>query len=218
MLRTINCLFLVAMEVLLPNLQMGWQERIKERSSNLPQSYICCSKVVPCKNMKQSSHCMNYWQCQKITKNTWNDSYGWTMVEFVHQEVMKGTKAIVGVVWYVVLSCDEVFTIDNQSWLFVHCYVVHNWVWIPIFIFLNRVLEGSSSENLTKVIMEMLTIGGGFIKNQITQKFICFGANGVNVFQGTKNGVTKYIHDTYALHSIKVHCMTHHINLLSEHC
>lgn len=63
--RTINCLFFVAMEVLLPNWQMGWQERIEEGSSNLPQSYICCSKAVPCKNMKQSNQCMNSWQCQK---------------------------------------------------------------------------------------------------------------------------------------------------------
>jgi hypothetical protein len=38
--------------------------------------------------------------------------------------------------------------------------------------------------------MEMLTIGGGS-RDQIAQKLICFGANGVNVFQGTKNGVTK---------------------------
>ncbi len=42
------------------------------------------------------------------------------MVKFVHQEVMKGTKVIVGVAWYVALSCDEMFTIDNQFWLFVH--------------------------------------------------------------------------------------------------
>jgi len=45
------------------------------------------------------------------------------MVEFMHQEVMR---AIVGVVQYVALNCDEVFTIDNQSWLFVHYDVVHN--------------------------------------------------------------------------------------------
>jgi hypothetical protein len=56
----------------------------------------------------------------KKTRNTWSDSSSWTMVKFVHQEVMKGTKVIVGVAWYVALSCDEMFTIDNQFWLFVH--------------------------------------------------------------------------------------------------
>jgi len=53
------------------------------------------------------------------------------------------------------------------------------------------VFEGLGSDNLTEVIMEALTIGGGLPRNQIAQKLICFGAYGVNVFQGTKNGVTK---------------------------
>jgi hypothetical protein len=52
-------------------------------------------------------------------------------------------------------------------------------------------LEGSGSDNLTKVIMEVLTIGGGLPRYHIAQKFIFFGVDGVNVFKGTKNGVTK---------------------------
>jgi hypothetical protein len=41
--------------------------------------------------------------------------------------------------------------------------------------------------------MDALMIGGGVPKDQIAQKLICFGANGVNVFQGTKSDVTKQI-------------------------
>jgi hypothetical protein len=52
-------------------------------------------------------------------------------------------------------------------------------------------LEGLSSDNLTKVIVEAFKIGGGLPRYQIAQKFICFGVDGVNVFNGTKNGVTK---------------------------
>jgi hypothetical protein len=59
--------------------------------------------------------------------------------------------------------------------------VLQNWVRIPILISLDRVLEGSSNDNLTKVIMEALTIGGELPTNQIAQKLIYFGANGVNV-------------------------------------
>jgi len=101
------------------------------------------------------------------------------MVEFMHQEVMR---AIVGVVQYVALNCDEVFTIDNQSWLFVHYDVVHNWVRIPILLSLDKMFEGLDSDNLTKVIMETLTIDGGLLRYQIAQKPICFGVDGVNVF------------------------------------
>jgi hypothetical protein len=41
--------------------------------------------------------------------------------------------------------------------------------------------------------MEAFMIGGGVARDQIAQKLICFGANGVNVFQSTKSNVTKQI-------------------------
>jgi hypothetical protein len=61
--------------------------------------------------------------------------------------------------------------------------------------------------------MEALMIGGGVSKDQIAQKLICFGADGVNVCQGTKSGVTKQIKNNYAPHSIGAHCMAHCTNL-----
>jgi hypothetical protein len=70
----------------------------------------------------------------------------------MHQEVMHATR--VKVAHYVALNYDEVFTLHNHSWLFVHYYVVENWVRILIFIFLDRVVEGSWPNNLTKVSME----------------------------------------------------------------
>jgi len=68
---------------------------------------------------------------------------------------------------------------------------MQNWVRIPILISPGRVIERLRNDNLTKVVMETLTIGGGLLKGQITQKLVCFRADGVNIFQGTKNGVTK---------------------------
>jgi hypothetical protein len=65
-------------------------------------------------------------------KHSRNDNFGLTMVKFMDQNVMEATKATMGAVWYVVLNYDEVFIVDNQSWLFVHCYVVQNWVRILI--------------------------------------------------------------------------------------
>jgi len=51
------------------------------------------------------------------------------------------------------------------------------------------VVEGSKGDNLTKAIMKVLMIDGDLWKNQIAHKFTCFGVDGVNVFQGSKNGV-----------------------------
>jgi hypothetical protein len=70
---------------------------------------------------------------------------------------------------------------------------MENWVKIPILISYNYVLEGSSFDNLTKVIMEALTIWGGMPKYQVVSKLMNFGANNINVFQSTKSGITKQI-------------------------
>jgi hypothetical protein len=90
------------------------------------------------------------------------------MAEFMHQVVMKATRAVVQITHYVVFNCDEVSTIDNQSWLSIHCYVVENWVRIPILISLDRVvttLQVHGSENIIKVFMEALITDGGLQQN-----------------------------------------------------
>ncbi len=69
--------------------------------------------------------------------------------------------------------------------------MVYNWVRITILTSSDRVVASSRNDNLIKVIMEALMISGGLPQNQIAQKIICFGANGVNVFQWTRIGVTK---------------------------
>ncbi len=79
----------------------------------------------------------------------------------MHQMVMKVTRVVIQVAYYVALNCDEVSTVDNQSWLFVYYYMVENWVRIPILICLEKVVAHSRSDNLTKVIMEALMIDGG---------------------------------------------------------
>jgi hypothetical protein len=43
-------------------------------------------------------------------------------------------------------------------------------------------LEGFGSNNLTKVIMEALTIRGGMFRDQVASKLMSFGGNNVNVF------------------------------------
>ncbi len=55
-------------------------------------------------------------------------------------------------------------------------------------ISLNYVSKGSGFDNLTKVIMEEMTIGKGMPRNQLVSKLMNFGTSDVNVFQGT--GVT----------------------------
>jgi hypothetical protein len=49
----------------------------------------------------------------KNNKKHWSDNFKWTMVEFMHEEVMWATRVAIGVVQYVAMSRNEVFTFDN---------------------------------------------------------------------------------------------------------
>ncbi len=87
-----------------------------------------------------------------MDKQFWLD-YGST---YMHGIVLEVTKFVIGTTQYLSLTCDEVSTINNQSWLLIHVYVVQNWLRIPIFLSLECVVVGSSAHNLTLVLMQTL--------------------------------------------------------------
>jgi hypothetical protein len=90
---------------------------------------------------------------------------------------------------FISMSCDEVTTIDNQSWLFVHVYVTNEWKRVSILLNLQRVVDGAIFNNLTSVIMKSLMEFGGLSEIDLVNKLVYFGANGITIFQGVKNGV-----------------------------
>jgi len=51
-------------------------------------------------------------------------------------------------------------------------------------------VDGGSFDNLTFLIMQSLTNYGGYNEINIANKLVCFGTNGVTIFQGLKYGVT----------------------------
>ncbi len=67
---------------------------------------------------------------------------GWIIDECMHKQVIKRVKEIMASSKYLALFCDEVITIDNQSWISIHSYVVEDCCCIPILFFLKRVIEG----------------------------------------------------------------------------
>ncbi len=82
-----------------------------------------------------------------------------------------------------------------------------------MMIYLQKVVDGVGANNLTIAIMEALHNSGGLSSTIVAEKLLCFGADGVNTFQGIKIGVTKQINTNYAPFSIGVHCMVHRCNL-----
>jgi hypothetical protein len=57
-------------------------------------------------------------------------------------------------------------------------------------VFLEREIENANFENITKMITQALLTFGRLIGQTLLSKFICFGIDSVNVFQGTRTKIT----------------------------
>jgi hypothetical protein len=98
------------------------------------------------------------------------------------QQVQKVIIQTIQSVQFLACSCDEVTTIDNGSWICVHAYMVYGWTKVFILICVDWIVDGSSSYNLTQVIMNFMMKGGGLSMEELSKKHLCFGVDGVNVF------------------------------------
>jgi hypothetical protein len=121
------------------------------------------------------------------------------MSESLLNVVQAKTKEIVSVASYFSISCDEVTTVDNQSWISIHVYTISDWERVLLLLFLERVIEGGSVENITKIIFGAFAKQGGLTPQQIRDRFMAFGADGASVLQGKKNDVTYKLQVSHAL-------------------
>ncbi len=75
------------------------------------------------------------------------------------------------------VSCDEVTTIDNQSWLSIHVYVIKEWKKVSIMLNLQRVVDGATFYNLTSFIVKSLMEFGGLSETNLANKLVSFGVD-----------------------------------------
>jgi hypothetical protein len=144
----------------------------------------------------------------KLPKKHWPTSSRWKISKAIHRDVEAKTKALINSSRFLSLSCDEVMSIYNQSWLSLHFYIVRDFGKVLVLPKLEHVTNGVSSDNLTKLILRMLVDNGGLSTNQIQERLLCFGTNGVSILQCT-----------FQLHAPfmqNVHCVSHHSNLMVE--
>ncbi len=118
-----------------------------------------------------------------MLKHHSSDYVGWLMVECIHQKYNKKVKKVIISFKYLALSCDEVITIDNQSWVSIHCYVVQGWCCLFLLIFREQVTKGKGLNNLIKILMDTLEKHGDVSNVGATTKLMSFNVDGVNLFQ-----------------------------------
>ncbi len=75
---------------------------------------------------------------------------------------------------YLVVSADEVTTIDAQRWINIHVYVMKNWQRILILLTFKRVEVGVTSNNIKTMNLDaMATYKGNLSNNDMASKWIC---------------------------------------------
>jgi hypothetical protein len=57
-----------------------------------------------------------------------------------------------------VLSCDEITSIDNQSWLRIHANTIQNWIKVPMLLSLEHLMDGFNVTSLIRMIMQAIFV------------------------------------------------------------
>jgi hypothetical protein len=118
-----------------------------------------------------------------FSKKHWGDNYGWLIAEYLHKQVMVKSREVLSAAKYLAITCDEVTTVDNQSWISIHAYCMQDFYHQPILISLECLTEGASATRLAIIIVDAMLNHGGQTKDELRQKFVSFGADGAVVFQ-----------------------------------
>ncbi len=94
------------------------------------------------------------------------------------------------IVRYISIFFNEVFIIDNTSWIRIHAYVLEKWKHVLILFTLEKVASSAITANLTHVLLCALFSFGGMNEQVVGQKLVLFGTDGGSMFIGVHNGVT----------------------------
>jgi len=135
------------------------------------------------------------------------------MADCMSKQVLKQIQTIVVGPSFLSLNANEVITIDNQSWISMHAYVMHAWKKNSILLTLQHIVEGGNVDNLAAIIVQAFMLQGGLTPEETTKRLICFGANGASIFQGCHTSVTFQLKEKFVPCMMGQHCMAHRTNL-----
>lgn len=138
-------------------------------------------------NFQAIEELFNDFKVLDLPKKHQSNNSRWDMVEYM-SKVVKMVQSMVLATNFIWLSVDEVTIVDNQSWLYMHGYMVKNWRRVSILLSLQRI-DGGNNDNLTKVILSAAMQHACCIEAKVAEKLMCFDVDSVVVFQGARVGV-----------------------------
>jgi hypothetical protein len=92
------------------------------------------------------------------------------------------TKKVISQARYFAISADEVTTVDHESWLSVHIYLCIGFSRVSILLGLFRLVEGNGASAVKEAIVSCMSCHGGLTDNDVAERMVSFGADGVSVF------------------------------------
>jgi hypothetical protein len=172
--------------------------------------------------LSQGKPMSNYEACHELfmqlsvpncSRKHWSASSGWDMADSMSEVLSIHTKKILTEARFYAISADEVTTIDYESWLSIHIYISVGFFRVPILLLLSKLTEGNGASTVKESIITSLHWHGGIEDKVPATRLVCFGADGVSLFQGCRFGVTQQLREQDVPFLLGVHYMAHHTNL-----
>ena len=118
---------------------------------------------------------LTFLEVPKLPRRHWSDNAGWKLTECLHHQVQRKTTKVMKSARFFSITCDEVTTIDNQSWISIHGYVCEGWERLSMLLSLEHVVAGVGSNNLTAVIVNAVKNYGGQDDDDLVGRMASFG-------------------------------------------
>jgi hypothetical protein len=148
-----------------------------------------------------------------LPRKHWCQNSGWDIARSIRWVIDEKVRSDILKAPFVSVSCDEVTSIANETWISIHVYLCEHWARKPLLLCCKQVSEGCNSANVARMVTDALMVDGGMTRLKIGAKLISFGADGASVFQGCKGGVTKLMVESISPFLPGHHCMAHQTNL-----
>ena len=95
----------------------------------------------------------------------------------------------------------------------MHIYVCQAWKQVPILLCLERLLDGQRADVVKQTIISTLDLHGGVMKKELSERLVCFGADGDSLFQGCNTRISVQLKTYNAPYMFGVHCMAYRTNM-----
>jgi hypothetical protein len=96
--------------------------------------------------------------------------------------LLHSTHNVVNVVNFLFVSANEMTTIDNAFWIFLHIYVVQSWRKIALLVYVEKLEVQGTTNNVFQFMLRALETLASVSVKVLGAKFISIGGDGNSVF------------------------------------